>query len=227
MPNVQMCGSFAAEETPGHRYRSLLHANSISLSALIIFIQHPERGAVRPELAGILGEDAALQIHQHLLARTRNVTAHFDGEKFLFYTGYPNWNDAWDIGIYRKRVSQGADDAEQLQNALEVVYEEGHDSALVIGADTYDLTPEILHKAADALAERDVIVGPAHDGGCYLLGLKKSHSALFSGMGREQGGTPEQAIMIAEKNGLRSYLLPVLHNLNNIADLQQSGLKYD
>jgi rSAM/selenodomain-associated transferase 1 len=183
------------------------------LTALIIFIKNPEKGKVKTRLAKDIGDDGALRIYEQLLAHTRSITQDFPAEKFLFYADYPNWNDAWNIGTYHKRIQQGDDLGARMAAAFEAVFEEGHNHAIIIGSDCYELTAEII--------------GPAHDGGYYLLGMKSLHPALFANIPWSTESVLARTTFILQEMGLSCHLLPTLHDLDTAEDLARSGLQYE
>jgi rSAM/selenodomain-associated transferase 1 len=194
--------------------------------ALIIFIKNPEKGKVMPRLAEDVGDDAALTVYNQLLHHTRVVTQFFSGDKYLFYSDYPNWNDAWDIATYRKRIQQGDDLSQRIQAAVNSVLEEGHDRAIIIGSNCYDLSLQVLNAAVAALDTHEVVIGPAHNGGYYLLGVRTKQPTLLSKVEWNTRVALDTVVNALHNAHLTYQLLPVLHDLDNAEDLAHSGLLY-
>ena len=195
--------------------------------ALIIFIKNPEKGKVKTSLAAELGDDAALHIYNQLLEHTRSVTEFFSGEKYLFYSDYPNWNDAWDINTYRKRIQQGDNLGQRMEAAFTSVFDEGHDRAIIIGSDCYELSLQVINTAITDLDTHDVVIGPSHNGGYYLLGMRTPQSALFTNLQWTTGNSLEDTEALLKQSHLTFKQLPLLHDLQTTADLARSGLKHD
>jgi rSAM/selenodomain-associated transferase 1 len=66
-----------------------------------------------------------------------------------------------------------------MQAAFRTVFDEGYQQAVIIGSDCLQLTPDHLKEAYRVLEHHDIVIGPARDGGYYLLGMNKLHDALF------------------------------------------------
>lgn len=146
---------------------------------LLIFTRNPEYGKVKSRLASEIGKDAALKIYNFLLKHTYTITRDLDVEKKIYYSEYTPHNDIWSEAIYRKAVQVGSDLGERMNNAFIDGFQGGYNNIIIIGSDLYDLTSEDLHKAFTALETSDYVIGPAKDGGYYLLGMKKLNPDLF------------------------------------------------
>jgi rSAM/selenodomain-associated transferase 1 len=68
----------------------------------------------------------------------------------------------------------------RLRSAFETAFRKGAERALAIGSDAPDISPEILSQAVDSLQNHDVVIGPAADGGYYLIGMTRSRPELFA-----------------------------------------------
>lgn len=147
-------------------------------NALIIFVRNPERGKVKTRLAATLGEDKALKIYRELLRHTLQITKNAKVEKYVFYAGAIPQNDAWKENGFHQLLQKEADLGEKMQQAFETVLKQ-HSKAVIIGSDCPELTEEIIQDAFAALENHDVTIGPANDGGYYLLGMKKIFSEFF------------------------------------------------
>jgi len=93
------------------------------------------------------------------------------------------------------------------------------DRALVIGTDCPDLGPEVLGRALGALAGSDLVLGPARDGGYYLIGLRRPVPALFSGIEWGSSHVLEETLARARDLGLAMHMLEALGDLDTPADL--------
>ena len=97
---------------------------------------------------------------------------------------------------------------------------------MIIGSDCYELSTALIDLAADALIKTDVVIGPANDGGYYLLGMKKLQRGLFDNVAWSTDSVFAQTVAALESLKLRYEKLQVLHDIDTLDDLQRSGLKY-
>ena len=91
----------------------------------------------------------------------------------------------------------------------------------IIGSDCFELQPSHLHEAFASLREKDVVLGPAHDGGYYLLGLQEQQPELFR---NKIWSTPDvlaDTLDDCHRLGLSIHQLPPLHDLDDIRDLKR------
>jgi uncharacterized protein len=188
-------------------------------NALIIFVKNPVLGKVKTRLAKTLGDQKALEIYLELLSFTHKVTSGLDCGKFVFYADHVDQDDIWQNGGYIKKPQSGKDLGERMQNAFQSVFEEGHDKALIIGSDCAEITTEIIQEAFAHLEQKDVVVGPAKDGGYYLLGLKAMQGSLFQNMPWSSSEVLDLTLRKTNESGLTFSLLPELSDIDEEKDL--------
>lgn len=148
-------------------------------SALIIFVRNPILGKVKSRLAATLGEEMALDIYKALLTHTRNISISLSCDKYIFYEDFVNQNDLWSNDVYYKSLQDGIDLGSRMKNAFKQLYDDAYHNVIIIGSDCYELSAVAIAKAFHLLSENDVVIGPASDGGYYLLGMKKFIPELF------------------------------------------------
>ena len=146
---------------------------------LIIFTRNPELGKCKTRLAATVGNRIALNIYQFLLEHTKNITKGLDVGKWVFYSDEIWENDIWEQPIYEKKIQSGKDLGERMANAFKDGFNAGHEKIIIIGSDMYDLNENDLMEAFNILDRHDYVIGPAIDGGYYLLGMKVFNPALF------------------------------------------------
>lgn len=147
---------------------------------LIIFTRNPELGKCKTRLAATVGDETALNIYKFLLDHTKNITQGLNIGKWLYYSDDIWENDIWDSSDYAKKVQSGNDLGERMSNAFIDGFNAGYEKIIIIGSDMYDLTENELLEAFNLLDQHDYIIGPAIDGGYYLLGMKIFNPALFN-----------------------------------------------
>lgn len=150
-----------------------------SKKALIIFTKNPEIGKVKTRLAKTIGDESALKIYKFLIEHTVKITKDLNVDKYVFYSEGIHKNDDWDAEIFRKKLQHGEDLGERMQNAFDQIFEMGYKMAVIIGCDMYDWGKNDLETSFAALQDNDFVIGPAMDGGYYLLGMKEPKEDIF------------------------------------------------
>jgi hypothetical protein len=186
---------------------------------ILIFIKNPVEGNVKTRLAVTVGNAASLSIYQSLLRHTQAITKELHAGKIVFYSDNVEDGDIWDDKIYKKKLQIGNDLGERMKNAFEDTFEEGKNKVILIGSDCLELTPAIINEAFSILQNKDLVVGPATDGGYYLIGMKKLHAPLFQNISWGSGDVLMQTLEAAVKQALTFYLLAELSDLDNEEDL--------
>jgi rSAM/selenodomain-associated transferase 1 len=150
-----------------------------SKNLLLIFTRNPELGKCKTRLAAAIGNENALELYKFLLHHTAKVTRNVTADKCVYYSEEIWENDHWDNAIYHKRTQKGNDLGERMANAFVQGFKDGYEKIIIIGSDMFDLSQEEIDKAFLALNSNDFVIGPAEDGGYYLLGMKKMFPQLF------------------------------------------------
>ena len=150
-----------------------------SRNLLLIFTRNPELGKAKTRLAKTVGDETALEIYKFLLQKTRDISSKVNADKAVYYSVKVRDNDIWEASLYQKHQQKGEDLGNRMQNAFTNGFNAGYKKVLIIGSDLYDLSSKNIDKAFDELENNDVVLGPAKDGGYYLLGMKKLHTSVF------------------------------------------------
>lgn len=146
----------------------------------MIFTRNPVPGKCKTRLAAEIGDTAALAIYTFLLKHTASVTAGVSRtDKFVYYSDHLGDGSLWDPEIFRPRLQQGDDLGERMRRAFEAAFKSGYSRVIIIGSDLYDLSTRDLEDAFENLRKHAAVIGPATDGGYYLLGLTRPMPRLF------------------------------------------------
>ncbi len=187
--------------------------------ALIIFTKNPEAGKVKTRLAATMGNEAALAVYHQLLLHTVSVTEDLPVDKFVFYSNYIEQEDMWDNTLYFKEMQQGFDLGERMKYAFDVTFQNGYDKIIIIGTDCPDLNAGIIMNAFAYLKSHDAVIGPAEDGGYYLLGMKQLYSELFEDINWSTNTVLNETQMKCTALQLDYCLLPVLKDIDEEKDI--------
>ena len=110
---------------------------------------------------------------------------------------------------------------ERLDNLLADALEGGVGCAVVIGSDSPTLPEEYIRQAFVLLATFDVVIGPAQDGGYYLIGMKKPHSSLLRQVPMSTPQVLSDTLALAQSTGATVSLLPVWYDVDTVDDLRR------
>lgn len=145
---------------------------------LLIFTKNPVPGRCKTRLAKTIGDVPATEVYKVLLRHTAFVTVPLNAIKEVHYSNFIEKEDMFP-NSFIKKVQTGADLGEKMKNAFAKGFQQGFQHIIIIGSDLLDITTEDINEAFKALETYDYVLGPAEDGGYYLLGMNKPCNALF------------------------------------------------
>jgi rSAM/selenodomain-associated transferase 1 len=189
-------------------------------NALIIFTRNPQLGKVKTRLAASIGDENALEIYTALLQHTKSVTQNLDCDKFVFYDQNIEKEDIWLESVYNKKLQFGVDLGAKMQNAFNQLFELGYKNCIIIGSDIFDLKDFHILDAFYKLQFSDVVIGPAEDGGYYLLGIKKEITSIFKN--KDWGYSTVLSETLIDLVSYKIDFLEVLNDIDTIEDLEKS-----
>lgn len=187
-------------------------------NALIIFVRNLINGSVKTRLAATLGNDVAIDIYKQLLRNVHDKIKSLDSDKIVFYSDYIQ-DDIWEDKSFKKVIQEGNGLGERIENAFKFLFTAGYRKLIIIGNDCPELNGAILELTFERLNEFDIVIGPATDGGYYLLGLKNNYSFLFRNIEWSTVNVLHQTIERCDRNHLSYYLLPELSDIDEESDL--------
>ena len=189
-----------------------------SRNLLLIFTRNPELGKAKTRLAKSVGDETALEIYKFLLNKTKEVTQSLKCDKAVYYSIKVRENDIWDSKVYQKHQQKGEDLGIRMQNAFQNSFDVGYEKVMIIGSDLYDLTPEIIEDAFVKLNTNDVVIGPAEDGGYYLLGMKILQPNIFQN--KKWGTSSVRKETLSDLKDKKVHLLQELNDVDVIEDIE-------
>lgn len=191
----------------------------MSRNALIVFARAPVEGQVKTRLAKEIGERNALEVYRGLLNFTRSVSDRLQEDRFVFFDQMPSVDDEWSDELYKKCTQSGSDLGERMNNASAEILNKKYEKVVIIGTDCIDMRLDILQMAFRKLDACDVVVGPARDGGFYLIGMKEQNPFLFEGRSWSNPLVLDETRRLLEENSRTYALLPELNDLDTKQDL--------
>ena len=200
-----------------------------SQTCLIVFARTPVRGSVKTRMRPFLSEEDCLRLHSLLLRLWMGRLRDWDlrqVHKSIFLT--PLGCDGPDLKLkldapkdVAVETQQGKDLGERLSHALNQKWNEGFRKLVFIGTDNPVLGIEDLQAAFQALDECEVVLGPATDGGYYLIGFSALLPALFSGISWGTSEVFRETVQQLEANSIRWQRLRESFDLDTYEDLEK------
>lgn len=193
------------------------------MNILLLFIKNPERGKVKTRIAATAGEERAFQIYSELLRHTRALAQQVHARRWLFYSDFVDTNDDWQASDFEKMVQQGTDLGERMQGAFRQAFAAGATKVVIIGSDCAALTAELVEAAFQQLDHTSFVIGPALDGGYYLLGMNQFYPEVFDNIAWSTEKVLAATLERIQSLGHNYSLLPVLSDIDYESDWEQHG----
>src|SRR5579883_313610 len=192
---------------------------------LIIFTRYPEPGKAKTRLIPALGAIGAAAIHrqmtEHTLMQARMLLASQSVTVDVqFAEGDCERMADWLGADLNYQVQASGDLGERMAHAFETAFAAGSTAVVIIGTDCPQLDVDLLAKAFGELRQHDLVLGPAVDGGYYLIGLRRPIPELFRGIAWSTADVLAQTLVIAHQRSLRVCHLPTLADVDYPADLE-------
>jgi len=188
---------------------------------LMVFIKNPVRGQVKTRLAKGLGEEFALQIYRNLLNLTLKVTSTLEVDRQVWYSKFIPDQDPWATAGFVPKIQQGDDLGERMYTAFQKNLNKSYSNIIIIGSDSPEITTSYIEKAFELLENCDAVIGPANDGGYFLLGLKQLDKRIFSNKKWSTSSVFSDTIKDFENLGWQWERPPQLMDLDTIKDWEK------
>ena len=191
---------------------------------LIVFSRYPEPGKTKTRLASALGVEGAARLQremaEHALSRARALAAERPVGLEVHYEGGSAGRMAEWLGpglAYHRQV--GGDLGARMENAFAEALRTGEEKVVLVGTDCPGITTTILRSAFNLLASFDLVLGPARDGGYYLIGLRREAPELFRDVPWGTATVAARTLEAAAELGLRAVTVDPLVDVDHPEDL--------
>ena len=196
---------------------------------LILFTRYPEPGRTKTRLIPCLGPEGAADLQRRMTERLLNTARRYStgcscGLEIRYEGGTRDRMADW-LGPGLTFAPQGGGGLDRrMGRALEEAFAAGMEQAVITGTDIPGIDTGILRKAFEALADHELVLGPAADGGYYLIGMRENCAtqaipAIFSNIPWGTGAVLTKTLESAEAAGLRVALTEVLQDVDRPEDL--------
>jgi rSAM/selenodomain-associated transferase 1 len=189
--------------------------------ALIVFARAPEPGYVKTRLAAELGAEEALSVYRRLAERVV-AAVHAAGSYSVTVAYTPPGAEPlmrrWLGTSVALRPQSDGDLGERMATAVADAFSAGAERVVVIGTDCPEVSADVVEEAFTRLDAADVVLGPASDGGYYLIGMSRLHRALFDDVPWSSADTLRATLERARAHGLSIALLEQRRDIDTAAD---------
>ncbi len=175
-------------------------------------------------MAKDLGDEKTLGVYKYLLKYTSDIALAVNCHRFVFYSGYVHIGDSFDDNCFTKFVQEGETLGARMELAFNKVFAVGHQNICIIGSDCYQLQPSHIHEGFEGLKEHDLVIGPATDGGYYLIGMKQTHSFLFQQKDWGTSSVFDDSITDLTQRKLTWHELEQLNDVDTVEDLMSTDI---
>jgi len=190
---------------------------------LLLFVRYPVAGGAKTRLIPALGAEGAAALHKRMAEVSADLVRSVSSagvQGTIWTTGAPELDfQNWLGEDLLYQLQPQGDLGDRLQFAFDYAFEQGGEAALAIGCDAPSLSDSIVIEACDALENYDVVLGPAVDGGYYLIGMKCVHSELFRDITWGTGNVYAQTVAAVAAAGLSCWTLSALSDIDRPEDL--------
>lgn len=186
---------------------------------LIILAKNPVLGKAKTRLAATVGKKLALKVYEYLLTHTNSIAKKSGVTTSVFFT------DKQEEGIIWKGFEQHLQEGHSLGDRMYNSLLKTNVPSIIIGTDCFDLNEAIIQQAFTALENNDVVIGPAEDGGYYLIGMNKPHQQLFKNKKWSTESVFIDTIEDIKNSGLTHCTLPTLTDIDTEEDIYTSSFK--
>ena len=193
----------------------------LSMRTFGVFCKHPQPGAVKTRLAEGIGAQVAVQLSAAFLD---DLALQFRSEGERRVLGYSPANSAAYFGSFQRIGFElwpqpDGDLGGRMAAFFAETLQDEADRTVLIGSDSPTIPREYVTQAFDLLQDFDCVLGPAMDGGYYLIGLKQSAPELFRGITWSGASVLAQTVQRISELGLSLALLPPWYDVDDLTDL--------
>jgi rSAM/selenodomain-associated transferase 1 len=186
---------------------------------VLVFHKNEVLGRVKTRLASGIGEARALEIYSHLIQSTYSVLEDVSAPVWTYYSDFIP--ETVNPPIAKSFVQDGQDLGERMAHAFARSFESGMEKVVLIGTDCPTLQSQHLNQAFEALTHSDLVLGPATDGGYYLIAMKRKADYLFEGISWSTSEVLSQTLAVATAHGLHFTLLDELSDIDTREDWER------
>ncbi|MFM2392731.1 MAG: hypothetical protein RLZZ546_713 [Bacteroidota bacterium] len=183
-------------------------------NALIVFVKNTDTDHVKTRIAATEGAIKAKEIYTELVNHCKSLCSSLTDIDVIIYFSHHTEDESWP---FIKKIQSGDDLGSKMSHAFEITLNDYH-KVVTIGSDCPYLKKELIIEAFENLNKVDIVIGPAFDGGYYLIGLKKEFPEIFQGIEWSTNRVFNQTIDVAFFHSKSISTLEYLEDIDIIED---------
>jgi hypothetical protein len=196
------------------------------MKSIVIFIKYPAPGKVKTRLGAEIGAELAARVYRLFLGLTFDLARGSSAQQLLVAC-----EPAARLAEFHHIIppaftpfpQRGDDLGRRMHHAFEYAFSHDAQQVLILGSDTPTLPTPFLDDAFARLQECDLVLGPAEDGGYYLIGLKTSKPELFVNIKWSSDTVLQTTLQRARELKLSHYLLPTWYDVDDLKTLRRAA----
>lgn len=147
-------------------------------TCILLFVKYPEAGKVKTRLGDVIGHDVAARLYAHFVQDMMQCLTRLDTSLRICYVPEEGRDlesefRKWLGDAHTYKAQEGADLGERMKNAMQSAFDAGFSRVVLMGSDIPDYPCELVEKTLLDLDRIEAAIGPAYDGGYYLIGFRK------------------------------------------------------
>jgi len=196
------------------------------MNALIVFLKYPQAGKVKTRLGKVVGYDTAARLYEIFIADTFDMVAQSRADAcFAAFAPHGRYAEIQryipeGVAVFPQ---EGGDLGERMLKAFEHLFEGGADKVVIVGSDSPTLPVEYIGTAFLELDRHELVLGPAEDGGYYLIGLNRPVTGLFDNIVWSSVNVMADTLALADKLTLSYFLLPSWYDIDDLTTLRRAA----
>jgi rSAM/selenodomain-associated transferase 1 len=195
-------------------------------TTICLMLKVPRPGEVKTRLGKEIGFEQAERIYRKLVEKQ---VAQLSGQEIeIHYTPSDEGGrmQEWLGPVHQYLPQSDGDLGERLKHAMRGAFRRGADAVLFLGGDCPDVTQDVILAACSLLTKCDVVIGPAQDGGYYLLGLKSDHPRVFEEINWSTDRVFTQTTSRLQELHLTSGTLPLCDDVDDLPSLTRARSRH-
>lgn len=196
------------------------------MNAIIIFVKYPAPHQVKTRLGAEIGHPLAAELYKLFITQTLASVQNADADQiFVAFEPKDRLNDFQNMFPEQVQLfpQEGGDLGQRMLNAFRSVYLFGGRNIVIVGSDSPTLPAQFINSAFHHLQSHDVVLGPAEDGGYYLLAMKAAHAGLFENIEWSSSSVLQTTLERAKQLQLSTVLLPPWYDVDEMQSLKRAA----
>jgi rSAM/selenodomain-associated transferase 2/rSAM/selenodomain-associated transferase 1 len=198
-------------------------SKKVNKDKIVVFTRLPVPGKAKTRMIPLLGEEGAALLHKEMSEFVIDHVKRFCAEQGVsmeirYADGSAQEVESW-LGKDLSCETQGEGDlGKKMKRAIQESLDEGFEGVVAVGTDCPEVDGKILGKAFASFKDSPIVIGSAHDGGYYLIGMKKMFPFIFEDIDWGTDRVFHQTIQKLRQSGLEPAILETLHDIDRPED---------